>query len=87
MSNYTYKPSGIMLMLRFMQRGDFDSAEKTALQDKSNAPEFIFYHAVAKTARNRFNEAKELLQKIKNPQKLGALYPKYQQLSAFLQTK
>lgn len=87
MSNYTYKPSGIMLMLRFMQRGDFDSAEKTALQDKSNAPEFIFYHAVAKTARNRFNEARELLKKIKNPQKLGALYPKYQQLSAFLQTK
>lgn len=84
MSNGTYKRSGLLLVVHYIKCHDFVRAEKIITEDKSNAPEFLYYHALIKTAQNRFGEAKKLLDKIENPMQLGTLCSKYMKLREFL---
>ena len=83
-SNYTYKPSGLMLVIHHMKTKNFEQAENTIKQNRTNAPEFFYYHALIKTAKNQPKEAIKLLQKIENPKDLNSLYPKYIKLYKFL---
>ena len=87
LSQYTYKPSGLMLIVHHIQKYEFSRAEKIIMQNKTDAPEFIYYHALVKTAQNQPKEAEKLLQSIPDPQRLGTLYPKFQKLNSFLQSK
>ncbi|MBE6386984.1 MAG: hypothetical protein E7045_02805 [Lentisphaerae bacterium] len=76
-SGHTYWKSGLMLLLNSLKKQDIAAAEKIISQDKSQAPEFIYYLAVIRTAQRRFTEAKLLLKQIPQPEKLGALHSKY----------
>ena len=87
LSQYTYKPSGLMLIVHHIQKYEFSRAEKIIMQNKTDAPEFIYYHALVKTAQNQPKEAEKLLQSIPDPQRPGTLYPKFQKLNSFLQSK
>ena len=84
-SNYSYKPSGLMLILHHMKKNEYGKAEKIILENRTDSPEFLYYLALVRTAQHRFAEAGAALGTIPEPQKLGNLYPKYLRLSEFLQ--
>ena len=84
-SNYSYKPSGLMLILHHMGKNEYGKAEKVIMENRTDAPEFPYYLALIRTAQHRFAEAGAALGTIPEPQKLGNLYPKYLRLSEFLQ--
>ena len=84
-SGHTYRKSGLMLLLNSLKKQDIAAAEKIISQDKSQAPEFIYYLAVIRTAQRRFTEAKQLLKQIPQPEKLGALHSKYLFLANYVE--
>lgn len=87
-SGYTYKPSGLMLVLDCMKKQNYSAAENIIAENKSNAPEFLYYLALIRTAQSRFAEASAILNSIPEPEKLGKiLYPKYRKLAGFLHQK
>ena len=87
LSGHTYKSSGLMLVLQYLKKSDFSSAEKIISQDKSNSAEFTYYLALVRIAQNRLPEANSLLQQIREPEKLGELYPKYLKLVSFVNSR
>ena len=86
-SNYSYKQSGLMLILHHMKKSEYAQAEKIILENRTNSPEFPYYLALIRIAQHRFAEADAVLKTISSPQELGQLYPKYLRLSEFLQRK
>ena len=85
MSNYSYAPSGLYLVTEYLSSGDFSSAEKITTGNRTDSIYFLYYSALIKTALNKFSEAKEDLEAIKEPRALGQLYPKYLKLNGFLE--
>ena len=86
-SNYSYKPSGLMLIVRYMKQQKYAEAEKVILESRVKSPEFLYYFALIRTAQNRMAEAEAALRGITSPHELGALYPKYLQLAAFIRQR
>ena len=83
-SQFTYAPSGLLLVLQHLNDKDFATAESIILQNRSSAVHFQYYLALIRTSQNRLQEALELLDAMQDTRSLGELYPKYLKLREFL---